>query len=101
MESDLKRMKRLIRRETNNRVRDAARAIAEDARANAPVDTGKLRSEIKAKRQSQGHWFVDCGDAWYAHLVEMGTTHSAAQPFLVPASEREGARLPKRFEDLV
>lgn len=57
------------------------------AKRRAPVDTGRLRSSITHRlgRDSEG-LFVDVGtDVEYARFVELGTSKTAAQPFLLPA----------------
>jgi HK97 gp10 family phage protein len=65
-----------------------AEAVKRDAKARVAVLTGNLRNRIHTDRQVEGTYVLG-GDkeAWYGHLVEFGTTHSAAQPFLVPALE--------------
>ncbi|MGW3499360.1 HK97-gp10 family putative phage morphogenesis protein [Streptomyces globisporus] len=57
--------------------------IAEDARRLAPVDTGHLRSSIRAEKDRV------VADADYAGAVELGTQHTRAQPFLRPAAYRK------------
>ncbi len=54
------------------------------AQANAPVDTGYLRSQIYARMVD--YWAMEIGVyAFYACFVEWGTRHMAAQPFMYPA----------------
>src|SRR5437773_2523452 len=57
----------------------AAEITAEEARARAPVLTGRLRDSIGAEGGR-----VTVG-APYAAFVEYGTAHNAAEPFLTPA----------------
>lgn len=79
-----------------------AEAIAEEARNRVPVNTGRLRDAIHVEKRASGvevggqhvggvysDWFVVAGDtkAFYGHMVEFGTTHSPAHPFLIPAFE--------------
>lgn len=83
----------------------AAEAIRDDARRNAPKDSGDLRdaigyeldgdtAEVKILNASrQG--------VWYAHFVEFGTSRQAAQPFMGPAAETERGRLRSRVVDAV
>ena len=58
---------------------EAAKLIAQRARARAPVRTGRLRSSIKAIQER-----VEA-QAFYAKFVEYGTRKMKAQPFLRPA----------------
>ena len=76
----------------------AASVAAEEARALVPVRTGRLRDSIRVRSVSsrtetlRGVIRVPGGGAQlvagesYAHLVEFGTVHSAAHPFLGPAA---------------
>jgi len=69
--------------------------IRKIAKENAPEDEGLLKKSIKSKvtRMISGKVYVDPkvvnekGDkpAKYAHLVEMGTKHMNARPFMRPA----------------
>lgn len=63
--------------------------VAEKARANAPVLTGKMREEITYKLEVQENvveGIVGVGkEAFYARFLEMGTSKMAARPFLRPA----------------
>lgn len=67
-------------------VAGAARGIEGLAKARAPVDTGDLRDSISAKQVSPLAWKVEA-EAWYAGMVESGTTKHPPQPFMVPAAE--------------
>lgn len=63
--------------------RAAGEAVAEEARAMCPVDTGNLRGSIAVSAGDDGAQIS--ADADYAAYVEFGTWKMAAQPFLVPA----------------
>lgn len=81
-----------------------ATVLRDKARAAVPVETGALRSAIiaKAKVLRKGVVFATAGVSRkefkrgkragreprrYAHLVEFGTEHSAAKPFMRPAMD--------------
>lgn len=66
-------------------VRRTADEIVRDARSRAPVDTGQLRSSIKAVSLEHGKSAEVMADTDYAAFVEFGTYKMAAQPFLTPA----------------
>lgn len=68
--------------------------IANEAGRRAPVGDPDvhLSESIKAKRTGLAEWRVVVGgrgkgEVFYGHMVEFGTVHSSAQPFLVPAVE--------------
>lgn len=70
-----------------------AHQIAEDARQNAPRDTGALQASIHvAGPQDDGANAVAVlaggTDAPHAAAIEFGTSDQPAQPFLRPAIER-------------
>jgi HK97 gp10 family phage protein len=81
-------------------VEDAVQAIADDARDAVPVDTGLLQSDIEDDVDAGGRSGTVgvYGEATeYAEHVEHGTRyHGDAQPFMLPAAERERGRLPGR-----
>lgn len=64
---------------------DGLNALCEEARALCPRDTGELQASIHVRMTA------DCGEvaanAPHAVLLELGTAHSAAQPFLYPAMQ--------------
>lgn len=69
-------------------VAETAFAIEGNAKMLAPVDTGFLRNSINAESQSRLTWFVNVG-AHYGIHQEFGTYKMAAQPFLLPAANRQ------------
>lgn len=69
-----------------------AEKIAEDAKARVHVDSGALRDAIHVDSQPEGVYVVAGDtDAFYGHLEEFGSSHSAPHPFLVPALEENVA----------
>lgn len=83
-------------------LRAAARPVVTRARSLVPRDTGQLRKSIGVKvKRYRGAVWVGIGPragykirtadgrslnpTQYAHLVERGTVHQRAQPFLRPA----------------
>jgi HK97 gp10 family phage protein len=66
----------------------AAEVIAQRAKDRVPVESGELRDAIHVVDEDEGHSVVAGDtDAFYGHMVEFGTTHTAARPFLIPAAE--------------
>lgn len=70
---------------------NAAVDIAHEASRRVNVRTGRLKAAIHVERTGVAQYEVRAGndEAWYGHLLEWGTTHSAAYPFLTPAAEQE------------
>lgn len=73
-------------------INEHARIVASLAKQLAPVDTGNLRDSIAVSETGLGTVRVEVG-AEYAHFVELGTTKSPAQPFLLPAVENDRPHL--------
>jgi len=80
-------------------VAECARAIVEQARADCPVASGRLRDSIGAEVSfDPSTGIIEArvyADAPYAAAVELGRGRSAPQPFLFPTLERQGSRLPE------
>lgn len=68
-----------LHRATKEANAQIASQIAETAKNNAPVASGALRDSISA---NEGEVIVG---ADYGFWIEVGTEHTAAQPFLSPA----------------
>lgn len=88
IDSRIPRIVRNLPDEVDDALRRGAEAIESGAKSRAPVDSGDLRDSIKADRLGVGEYEV-ASDAFYAHMVEFGTTKAGAQPFLLPAAEAE------------
>ena len=71
--------------------KEAAEIVAEDARRRAPLGPGDmhLRDHITVEPEGIAGYLVLAGneETFYGHMVEFGTSHSAPQPFLLPAAE--------------
>ncbi|MGW3724834.1 HK97-gp10 family putative phage morphogenesis protein [Streptomyces sp. NPDC000851] len=86
----------------NEALRDWAEALEKTAKDLAPVRSGDLRRDIKAKvNTSSGKaWVGVYGSATqYAYYVEKGTSKMADQPYLGPAAQihrRTGERAVSR-----
>jgi HK97 gp10 family phage protein len=76
-------------------LRQGAELIADDAETRlAPHKlSGELEREIHVDDKQRDGIYVVAGDpsdpsfAFYGHMLEFGTSHSAPRPFLVPAFE--------------
>lgn len=66
-------------------VRDTTLKAMEDARRNAPVDTGYMRNHILATFESNGLVGLVTANADYSILVENGTSRMPARPFMYPS----------------
>ena len=87
-----------------NTVYDIAAEVRDEAKDRVPVDSGNLRSAIKAERRRGTRGSIEASvnvtsgeaakrDGWYWRFVEFGTRLKGARPFLLPASESVAARL--------
>jgi len=65
-----------------------AQAVETEAKSLAPVRTGKLRDSITHRLERDGDELAAIvgSPVPYASVVEMGTVHASAQPFLTPAA---------------
>jgi len=80
-------------------VEASAERIKQGARQRCLVDTGLLKSTIDKLRVGELSWIITYAighpEAFYGYFQELGTRHTAAQPFLMPALEDERPNLPK------
>lgn len=83
--------------------RALGRAIAADARATAPVESGRyrdtIRSETRPGPDGTSQIVVVAGDGrdvWYAHIVEFGTAKTPARAVLRRAAERHATVTTRR-----
>jgi HK97 gp10 family phage protein len=84
----------------HNSLTAGANYLAREIRKRAPVETGRLKKSIRSQKVNLGGsastitriiGFVKPG-RYYAHLVEFGTRHSAAHPFIRPALDAGHSR---------
>lgn len=81
------------------------RALAKQTKANAPVETGKLRKNITTKTtrakmgKATGYVVIrtqgkaaDAKNAFYWRFVEFGTSKMSARPFIRPALDQASGR---------
>ena len=85
---------RLERTVLRGALRAAAVEIQNEARAQAPVDTGNLRDSIRVSTGGKRNGYVFAhvkvggtkkGDAFYAHMVEFGTKPHEIRPKNAPS----------------
>lgn len=72
--------------EGDRHVEETADAVADDARRNAPVDTGELRDSIHVEGSGRQTRVVVGAD--HGIFPEYGTRKMAARPYFWPAVER-------------
>lgn len=81
-----------IAAEMEGRLTAALRAGAElveaEAKARVPVASGDLRNSIHVEQDGDDIRVIAGDDSvFYGHLVEFGTSHTPARPYLIPALE--------------
>jgi len=64
--------------------------VRDEAKALAPVDTGKLRDSIQVSNGDDTDTIYS--DVPYARVIEYGTRATPAQPFFRPAVRNVGSR---------
>jgi len=87
-------------------IRKAAKPVLDAAKANVPVESGKLRKSltIRALRKSSKNKFrvgarvttrdgLFSGETFYGGFVEFGTATQAPRPFLIPALASNSGRV--------
>lgn len=93
----LQQMGANVGRLENKALKNAAEPVLEDAKANVPVRTGKLKKGLKITnvKKKDGMKYilvgVDRGDnseVFYGKFIEFGTSKMPARPFLQPAYEK-------------
>lgn len=72
--------------------------VKRGASRRAPRRTGKLATNIEqqvveAKKDKAATHIGPSREAWYGAIVEIGTSHSAAQPFMRPTMDEDKARI--------
>ena len=72
-----------------------AEVVEARAKERVPVNTGKLRDAIRVEHTSPGEAEVVAGntEVFYGHIVEHGSVHTPAHPFMVPAAEEARAEV--------
>ncbi len=82
-------------------VSECAETIADQARADCPVASGRLRESIGVEVCADGDVIEAqvAASAPYAAAVELGSRRSPPRPFLFPALEAQGARLVQMLHD--
>ncbi|APM39872.1 HK97-gp10 family putative phage morphogenesis protein [Clostridium kluyveri] len=104
----LQRIGANISRLENKALKNAAEPVLQDAKANVPVRTGKLKKGLKITnvKKKEGVKYilvgVDRGDnseIFYGKFVEFGTSKMSARPFLQPAYEKNKDTIQKTIAD--
>lgn len=96
-----------ISRLENKALQDAAEPVLEDAKANAPIRTGKLKEGLKISgvKNRDGTKYVlvgidrsDNSNIFYGKFIEFGTSKMSPRPFLEPAYEKNKKEILKRIK---
>lgn len=79
-------------------VRVSANRIRKTAQSKVPIRTGGMQKRIRARYAKDGFSAEIAPRTGFASLVEFGTVHSRAQPFMQPTAEEERDRYIKQME---
>ena len=91
---------RIIKDRTKHGVSDAADAVAEEAKARVPINSGELRDSIHVENDPLDAYVAEVvADAPYAIFVELGTKDKAAHPFLRTAVDAALSKILSAFEE--
>lgn len=91
----------------NNALKDAAELVLDDAKANAPIRTGKLKEGLKISgvKNRDGTKYVlvgidkaDNSNIFYGKFIEFGTSNMSPRPFLEPAYEKNKTEILERIK---
>lgn len=90
-----------VQQDVRELVRETTLGIEADAKNLAPVDTGNLRRNIKSKITGDGLTGEVTSHAEYGMSVEFGTSKSPAQPYFMPAWERNTRNFKNDLRNIV
>ena len=91
LERNMQRISGNIETEIERALTKSALIVERDAKLNAPVDTGRLRTSITHKVEET---YAEVGtNVEYAKSIEFGTSRQSAQPFLFPAYNNNKQRI--------
>jgi HK97 gp10 family phage protein len=100
LESNFKKITKAATNNIEQALINSALVVERDAKINAPVDTGRLRSSISHRDDNFGsnnpavEIFTDLE---YAPFVEYGTSKQSAKPFLFPAYNNNKQKILKEL----
>lgn len=81
-------------------VMETAFLVEGDAKMLAPVDTGALKNSLHTERK--GDLMATVSDGMeYGIFQELGTSRMRAQPFMVPALEKNRTQFVEKFRGLL
>lgn len=98
---DLETLADALDRHLEEAMEEAVLRIEADAKRNAPVDTGRLRSSIASEvnRRGESQILGSVGsNLVYSKFVETGTRHMPASPYLGPAVEQNISEIESLFQ---
>jgi HK97 gp10 family phage protein len=96
-----------VSRLENQALRNAAEPVLEDAKANAPIRTGKLKEGLKISgvKNRDGTKYVlvgidksDNSKIFYGKFIEFGTSKMSPRPFLEPAYDKNKKEILERIK---
>lgn len=99
---------RIEQRVIENALTAGGRVIVKEAKRRVPVDSGKLRDSLTVGRTTRRRGSRMKGTVYigprskvgaHAHLVEFGTPHAPAQPFLRPALDERAQDAIKKIAE--
>lgn len=95
-----------IRRAQLETISEGIDMMRDDAKEKVHVRRGDLRDSIRSalirdKKELQGYTFAGGPGARHAHLVEGGTVHSRAYPFVRPTADEDFPQIKRKHREKV
>ena len=92
------RINSIIEKALEEGLKDSVEVLKDKIETNAPVDTGKLKKNIKVESSDNGLTQTVKVNVPYAQAVEYGTKHSAANPFMRYSVKESKSKMLKQFK---
>lgn len=97
----IKSVPKEVVKDTKEAVAESGYKVESEAKWNTPVDTGRLEASITTEIVDGGLAAETFTDVEYALAVELGTMHQQAQPYLIPAFEKEYRKFNKKMKTIL
>lgn len=100
LKEKLKKIERAATNEIEQALVNSALFVERDAKINAPVDTGRMRSALNHNLENAGTnnpYSEVISPVEYSKYVEFGTSKQSAQPFLYPALKQNKNKILKEL----
>lgn len=98
---DFDRLSKVAKEKVRVAIQTAGTDVQKDAKAKVPRDTSRLHNSIKNYAEDGGFTSIIETDVEYGPYVEFGTYKMSAQPFMMPAFEKNTKKLMKELDKML